>query len=999
MRGRMLGLMVALIVGPLCAETVQMVRVHPWLTRGAGEEAVLGFRGLVPSAGKHSVSLPVRFRLEHCTADDFTSFRLFRQPATATAAANECSIGQSFSYALPHFGEPRQTASESLRWQNGPAEATDFTLTFDNGIDATLQAGDSLWVVVNPKVGISPEATLTVELAGDVRVGETVYAREAFADPAADGVHRIYPFRHRIGAYTKADLLAFWEKEPSRLATLTEVLVIGNGSAPCEVVEKDGAYVLNVSEGYAATFRRLKELRAAHHPALHLKVVTNGSPEKSAALRQAMNDTYRSAFVASVISALEALGADGLDVDWEYCATAGQFQNYAKTMGALKDAFFARGWELSAAIAAYYRSQPKGTLALFDYINVMAYDGTSLNAPFRLQRESVETLRDTRAVPARRLVMGQAIYGNDTNTWSQPGWATVVGQPGYTGDDCDACPFREVLQTFTGPTTYRGKVRACLEWDLGGVMSWGYYSDIEWTHSQSLGRAQAQVIWPRTAWDWPTPETAADGTVTLRTEEDWFWFADHAADVKMARLGADIVFSHDPRPVPAFSGVLEGEGHTLTLPKDTWIVSYDEAALFIHLSGTVRDLTVDCSGRIISRRDRKQDAGTGRGNEVRLTTRGGQGACAGLLSAYLNAGATVERVRLILRKGAELRGQHEVGALTGQFYTENGAITVREVSLDLAGTVTSRAVDSLGNAVTMTANADVGGLVGQFNWDNAPAITFSDCSVILRPTARLEARDGSLNAAGGAIGNLNKLPADFLKALGVTWCAGASITSSSADPFRAQPWIANRNGSAKASAPSLAAAGSLTLLGGNFPWTADTLWIRETVFPGAIRRITLTLMGDAGEEPLADDLATALMGTLPFVPSTGVHTLRVVSEATAEALHLFSGIAPEFQGDPVDGVQAISAEWTFAVTALDLSVPDETGAHTLTVEASVSGKAGAPADYAEGTEVSVWPCDVAGDTAEAPLPLIATDASEPGVRVLTFSLSEPSAFFRLRAER
>ena len=40
MRGRMLGLMVALIVGPLCAETVQMVRVHPWLTRGAGEEAI-----------------------------------------------------------------------------------------------------------------------------------------------------------------------------------------------------------------------------------------------------------------------------------------------------------------------------------------------------------------------------------------------------------------------------------------------------------------------------------------------------------------------------------------------------------------------------------------------------------------------------------------------------------------------------------------------------------------------------------------------------------------------------------------------------------------------------------------------------------------------------------------------------------------------------------------------------------------------------------------------
>ena len=59
---QMLGLVVALVVGPLWAETAQMVRAHPWLTRGAGEEAVLGFRGLVPSAGKHSVSLPVRFR-------------------------------------------------------------------------------------------------------------------------------------------------------------------------------------------------------------------------------------------------------------------------------------------------------------------------------------------------------------------------------------------------------------------------------------------------------------------------------------------------------------------------------------------------------------------------------------------------------------------------------------------------------------------------------------------------------------------------------------------------------------------------------------------------------------------------------------------------------------------------------------------------------------------------------------------------------------------------
>lgn len=995
---RRMALLAALAaLGMGVAQAAELVRVHPWLTRGAGEEAVLGFRGVVPSAGRHAISLPVRFRLEHCTADDFTSFRLFRQPAMGQAAANECSIGTAFSYAQQHFGEPGQTGSNSLRWLNGPSGATAFTLTFDNGTGDTLQAGDTLWVAVNPKVGISPEARLTVELAGEVRVGGAAYGKDAFEDPAAGLPHRIYPFRHRIGAYTKADALAFWEREPERLATLTEVLVIGNGGAPCEAVAEGGSYALRVSEAFAATFLRLKELRAAHHPALRLKLVLNGSPERSETLRQAMGDAHRAAFVASVVAAAEALGADGLDVDWEYCATAGQFQDYAKTLGALKDACFARGWELSAAIAAYYRSQPKGTLALFDYINVMAYDGSSLNAPYTRQEGDIETLLG-KGVPRRRLVVGQAMYGNDTVTWGQPGWATIVAQEGYTGDDCDACPFRGTLQTFTGPTTYRGKVRACLERDVGGIMSWGYFSDAAWSHSQSLGRAQAQVIWPRTAWAWPTPETAPDGTVTLRSEEDWHWFAENAGSVAKVRLGADITLAHDPRPVPAFAGTLEGNGHTLTLPKHTWIVSYDEAGLFVDLSGAVRDLTVDCAGRVVSRRDRKQDAGSGKGNDVRLSTRGGQGACVGLLAARLNTGATVERVRLILREGAELRGQHEVGALAGQLYAYKGALTVRDVVADLAGTLSSRATDSLGNAVTMTANADVGGLVGQFNWDDAPALTFADCSATLRPTARLEALNGTYNAAAGAIGNLNKAPANGLAGLAVTWCAGAAITSSSGVTFRAQPWIGNRNGDTKASAPSLSAMGSLTTLGDGFPWTAGTLWIRETEPPPTFRSLTLTIPGEAGDETLPARMAADVMGKLPTPMPGGAHTLRFASREAAEAVYAFVGVMPEAQGEPMEGVQTLTAEWDFAVAALAPATSDSS-ARELTVEAVIRGKDGAPADYADGTEIVLAPCDARGQSGAPTLSPRRTLAPSPGLRRLTFALAEPSALFRLRATR
>ncbi len=381
----------------------------------------------------------------------------------------------------------------------------------------------------------------------------------AMVEPAGHPTpNRVYPFRHRIAAYTKANVTDIWEREADlRFPTLTDLYVIESGNAACSVTGD----ALAINDTFRANFLRFKELRDKYHPDMRLSIVIAGSPEKSEAVRKAMG-ANRAAFVQSCIQAMHDLGADGMDVDFEYCVTDQQHRDFAGFMGALKDAFMAKGkgWELSMAVTPYHNLPKNAALATVDSINVMAYDGP-LNAPYSRMSNFFQNLHSL-GVPDRRIVMGQAIYGG---YGIQPGWNSIVDLSDYTGYDCDVATRNGTRHTFTGPTTYRGKVRQCLEWDLGGIMSWGYYSDVNWNNLQSLGRHQAQVIRPRTAWDWPEPPLV-DGVRELSTEGHWHWFADHAQTVAHARLIADITLTQDPRPIPTFSGTLDGGGHTLTLP-------------------------------------------------------------------------------------------------------------------------------------------------------------------------------------------------------------------------------------------------------------------------------------------------------------------------------------------------------------------------------------------------------------------------------------------------
>lgn len=982
---------------------VKVVRAHPYLTRGVGAEAVVGLESLLYG---ECTSVTVQLALEACTAAEVTAVTLWNTPLLDSQSNVGVKSGSAVTvsnYATPHYLP--QTATKLATWSDSAetgatrvvskSEAGDVvTVTFTPS-NTALRSGN-LWVTLEVATSISPTAKVCCTIPTLTLNGAAVTPE----DDVQPRAHQIRAERDIIGAYYKCSAIPSDAEMAQRLPTLTHVFLIEHITVD---TQDDGTYTLVFDATSRAAIDAFKKARETYNPALKIfPVIIKGGGDPTSAFAP----EHREDFVANVTALLQTEGFAGLDIDYEYCENAEQHKNLAETFAALAKAFYPHGLSLSAALSANYCVPVHGALQAVDWINVMAYDGASLNAPYTLTESHVDALIN-RGVPGRRLVVGMPIYGNDTDTWSQPGWATVVAQAGFTGNDCDACVFsgNSTLQTFNGPTTYRGKVRRILERNLGGVMSWGYYTDTPWTSPYALGRHQAQVIWPRTSYDWPAPAQDESGAYCLDSESDWFWFADHAAEVTQAKLVSDITFAHDPRVISAFAGVLEGNGHTLTFPAQTWIVSYDEVGLFKTLAGTVRNLTIDFAGRVISRRDRKDDDGNGKGNLVTLSTSGGTGANGALLAANLVGGGCVEGVKLIVREGAEIRAQHEVAALVGSFWAPAGtSVTIKDCTIDFAGKLTTHATDSLGHDVTMSANADIGTLIGQMNWEDPATVVCTNNRVVLRPQAVIEAKTGNLCSAGGAIGNVNKSISGQISSLEGVCYEGAQVTSTNSDTFRAQPLIANRNGVTKADAPTLASLGTLTFLGERpSAWTSlANLWFRESEAPAAFTAVAI----ERPEGALSDAEYAELVARLPL-PSAGVTQYRFDTPASVAAPVLFTGVEPTVKA--VEGTtQILTANYDFGIS--EIRIQSAPAGSTLTQNqmyvllcAKVDAK-GTPADYGAQTQVKLLIDDVLSNYAalgEADLSALRlTSATGERWFAVPFVSAEPKTqHFRARATR
>ena len=837
-----LGLLVAALgVGfsAWAAGVAQVVRAHPWLTRGVARESLVGVR-FAENWGGFLGQITFTLKLSGCAREALGELRLYRQPAPAFGFYEATAVRLDGTYMAASEVWDAASGTLTVTYRNtatGDSTSPGWLFPFITG-NAQRTESDRVWLTAAIDPEISENATL------EARVADTQLSLSGSVFTVVDdapGLHRVYPYCFRVSAYLPSGKVGavILNEAAQRLPNLTEAIHFE--VAPTYDSEAD-RFTLDLG-ATASAWTALRAARESASPrddagrgtrlilgltkgkaALTLDSMGSGAAFAASPLGHAAGSAYRADFVAAVVALMEREGFDGLDIDWEYPnllpnGTEVENDEYAKYGALVRDlaeAFFPRGWTLTLCTNQSGWHVPGGeVLAAADAIHAMAYGPwpTFLGNAVMSQGISVCTAR---GVPARRIVVGLPMYSNAA---FQYGWGALAAKvqaafpdAPLAQADCDTLweswSYNGKSGSyigFNGPSTLRAKCSRIREEGYGGAMSWGYYSDVAWSSPLSLARHQAQAIWPHGAF--PEPARAADGFYELDSESDWFWFHEHP-DCNV-RLVSDICFDHDPLPIARFAGELDGNGHTLTLPAETWICTFGQSALFRTLAGTVRNLTIVLEGRILTRADRAGD-----------TAVEGTGSVASdcetaLLAATLENGARLEDVTLCLRPGAEVQGALKTALCAASVWAPaSGNATLTRVNIRHEGTLRAYA-DTSGGTAFNPANAAVGALAGWIGGPDGATITVADCTVTLGPSARILAETGTSSSAGGCVGNLNNATPTFTN-LTLVWSLGAEITGREETATTPMPWIASY---APAMATANVSASGRILATSTFPWS------------------------------------------------------------------------------------------------------------------------------------------------------------------------------------
>ena len=195
-----------------------------------------------------------------------------------------------------------------------------------------------------------------------------------------------------------------------------------------------------------------------------------------------LTDAKRAGFVAKLTDYVVKHNFDGLDVDIEGPSIN---KDYGAFIADLAKALKPKGKLLTAALSKGYGGDrvPTSTFAHFDFINIMAYDGTGPWNPNRAgQHSSFDMAKESvaywlgRGLPKSKAVLGVPFYGygfgDSFRNRDYPYSELVRDYP-------DAELKDEVAKTiyYNGIPTIKAKAKYVLEQGLAGVMIWSLDSD------------------------------------------------------------------------------------------------------------------------------------------------------------------------------------------------------------------------------------------------------------------------------------------------------------------------------------------------------------------------------------------------------------------------------------------------------------------------------------------------------------------------------------------
>lgn len=210
----------------------------------------------------------------------------------------------------------------------------------------------------------------------------------------------------------------------------------------------------------------------AHEAGVQVLISVGGWGWEKEFAALAADPASRAAFVQNLTAFVEEFNLDGADVDWEYPQPGEQAEHFVALIGDLRRAMPDK--LLTTAVVAYGANGEgvlNETFPLFDFINVMTYDGPDHASLTQFQAGLAYW--QGRGLPPEKMVMGLPFYSRPSEALYR---RIVEADPAAAY--ADAIEWNGVTNIYNGIPTVQAKTRLALE-QAGGIMFWTLEHDAQ----------------------------------------------------------------------------------------------------------------------------------------------------------------------------------------------------------------------------------------------------------------------------------------------------------------------------------------------------------------------------------------------------------------------------------------------------------------------------------------------------------------------------------------
>ncbi len=183
----------------------------------------------------------------------------------------------------------------------------------------------------------------------------------------------------------------------------------------------------------------------------------------------------RSAFVQNLKSFVDEYQLDGADIDWEYPDGGESSQNFLALIKELRSVMPDK--LLTMAVVAYGDNAlgiPDESFALFDFVNVMTYDGPDHGTMEQFQKGL--DYWSEHGLPKEKIVMGVPFYSHVKDSSAQGVTFAKLVQADPAAAQVDEFDYYGMTQVYNGIPTVQAKTRLAMK-KASGIMFWALDHD------------------------------------------------------------------------------------------------------------------------------------------------------------------------------------------------------------------------------------------------------------------------------------------------------------------------------------------------------------------------------------------------------------------------------------------------------------------------------------------------------------------------------------------